>query len=116
MKKLLTKLLKETYTKKALVEQLQLITTDTKANKQFSNGKTLITPDIIDKLPMATVTLAVSLPKEEVARLGRWFRRNIDPQVLLDLRQDPKIIGGCQIIWQGFEGDFSLRKKFKNGG
>ncbi len=64
----------------------------------------------------AVVTLAVSLPKEEIQRLGQWFRRNVHPKVLLDFRQDPKIIGGCRIIWQGFEGDFSLQKKLKNGG
>ncbi len=61
----------------------------------------------------AVITLAVSLPKEEIQRLRQWFRQNVHPQALLEIRQDKKIIGGCQIIWQGFEGDFSLRKKFR---
>jgi len=93
-----------------------MITADTKAKnskplegKLSSDGKSTITPDI-------TITLAVSLPEKEVRRLGRWFRQNIDPQILLDLRRDPKIIGGCQLIWQGFEGDFSLRSKFRGRG
>ena len=64
------------------------------------------------KLPVV-ITLAVALPKEEVRRLSQWLRQNIDPQVTLDLRRDTKIIGGCQIIWQGVEGDFSLRKKLQ---
>lgn len=98
----------------------KLITTDIKAKssrspkkKAFPSGSDLITPGIIEKLPLVFITLAVSLPKEEIKRLGQWFRRNVHPQVLLDIRQDPKIIGGCQIIWQGFEGDFSLRRKFQ---
>lgn len=62
--------------------------------------------------PVVIITLATTLPKEEIRRLGQWFRRNVDPQILLDIRQNPDIIGGCQLIWRGFEGDFSLRKKF----
>lgn len=122
MKKLLNHLLKDTYTKKDLAEQLRLITTDAKAtNFRSSEGKpyldeeTLITPDIIEKLPLVIITLAVSLTKEEIRRLGQWFRQNIDPQILLDLRRDAKILGGCQLIWQGMEGDFSLKRKFQEG-
>ncbi len=62
----------------------------------------------------AVITLAVTLPKKEIQRLKQWFRQNVDPQILLDLRQNAEIVGGCQIIWQGFEGDFSLRKKLKH--
>lgn len=120
MNKQLDELLKNNYTKKDLTDQLRLITTDIKANnhrplggKPSSNEKNLITPDVISQLPTAVVTLAVSLPKEEVSRLGQWFRQNIGPKILLDLRQDKKIVGGCQVIWQGLEGDFSLRKKLQ---
>ncbi len=62
---------------------------------------------------MIIITLAITLPKEEVQRLEQWFRQNVDPQAVLDIRCDQKIIGGCQIIWRGFEGDFSLRKKLR---
>ena len=62
---------------------------------------------------MIIITLAVTLPKEEVQRLNRWFRQNVDSQSKLEIRQDKKIIGGCRIIWQGVEGDFSLRKKLQ---
>jgi len=61
----------------------------------------------------AVITLAVTLPKEEIQRLGRWFRQNVDPRIVLEVRLDPNIVGGCQIIWQGFEGDFSLRKRLR---
>ncbi len=67
------------------------------------------------KKQVVIITLATTLPKEEIRRLGQWFRHNIHPQILLDVHKDPKIIGGCQIIWRGFEGDFSLRKKFQEG-
>jgi hypothetical protein len=70
----------------------------------------------IESLPVIIITLATALPKEEIKRLGRWFRRNVHPQVLLDIHQDDKIIGGCRIIWRGREGDFSLRKKFEGAG
>ena len=64
----------------------------------------------------AVITLAVTLPKKEIQRLGRWFRENVNPRVVLEVRLDPNLVGGCQIIWQGFEGDFSLRKKLKHNG
>lgn len=59
------------------------------------------------------VTLATTLPKEEVRRLGRWFRQNVDPQAVLELRYEAGLIGGCRIIFRGVEGDFSLRRKFQ---
>lgn len=90
-----------------------MITADTKARnpdqpetKAVSDGRILITPDII-------VTLAITLPKEEIQHLKQWFRQNVDPQTILKLRQEAELIGGCRIIWQGVEGDFSLRKKFR---
>jgi len=129
MKKLLAQLLQNNYTKKDILDQLRLITTDIKADshrppegKAFPDLPHLITSDTtaigslvaaVEKLPLATITLAISLPKEEIPQLGQWFRREVDPQVLLEIKKDPQIIGGCQIIWQGFEGDFSLRRKFE---
>lgn len=69
------------------------------------------------KLPKRiSITLAIALPKEEIRRLEQWFREQVDPQILLDIRKDPSVIGGCQIIWQGMEGDFSLLKKLKKNG
>lgn len=97
-----------------------MITTDIKAKNSLSreskvkiDGSDLITPDIIEKLPVVTLTLAIFPTKDETQQLERWFRRNVDPQILLNIRQDPNIIAGCRVIWQGFEGDFSLRKKFQ---
>lgn len=102
------------------MKRSRLITTDIKAKsskpseaKTSSAGSTPITPDIIEKLPVVVITLATTLPKEDARRLKQWFRQNVDPQILLEIREDPKIIGGCQIIWQGVEGDFSLRRKFQ---
>jgi len=122
MEKILAPLLKNNYTKKDLVRQLRLITTDIKKRKYKSlvdktspDQSDLITPDIIENLPLVTITLATVLPKEEIPRLGQWFRRHVNREVLLEIRRDPQIIGGCQIIWQGEEGDFSLRKKFEGG-
>ncbi len=121
MKKLLAQLLKNNYTKRDVLDQLRLITPDIKAKTQDHpeekgslGGKNLITPDTIDKLPVATITLAIPLTPKEVQSLGQWFRRHLHPQTLLKVTKDPQIIGGCRIIWKGFEGDFSLRKKFRN--
>jgi len=108
---------------KKQVEQIRSITPGIKAKissspegKAKTNGSDLITPDIIEKLPVVILTLAIFPTKDETQQLERWFRRNVDPQILLDIRQDPKIIGGCRIIWQGFEDDFSLRSKFRGRG
>ncbi len=120
MEKQLTQLLKNNYTPEDVRRQIRLTTADiTTRNQNLSESNSSpsessqTTPDIIEKLPKVIITLAILLTKEEVRRLGQWFRRNVDPQILLEIRQDHKIIGGCQIIWQGFEGDFSLRRKFE---
>jgi hypothetical protein len=120
MEKLLRQLLQNTYTKQDLLDKVRTITSGVKGKKKlppefkgFKNNLELITPDIIGNLPVVTLTLAIHPTAEEIRQLGQWFRQNVDSQILLDIHQDPEIIGGCRLIWQGFEGDFSLRRKFK---
>lgn len=106
MENQLAQLLKNTYTVEELNQKLTVLKLDTSTLKSLEQA--------IEKLPLAIVTLATTLPKEEIRRLGRWFRRNVNPQALLEIRQDKKMVGGCRIIWQGVEEDFSLRRKFQH--
>ncbi len=105
MKDQLNQLLKNTYTKEGITSQLRRLIPHTEDLKEIESA--------VEGLPVVIITLANTLTKEDIRQLGQWFRRNVNPQVLLDIHQDPKIVGGCQIIWRGFEGDFSLRRKFQ---
>lgn len=105
MKNRLTSLLTNTYTQPDLAEKLRHLTTKTEGLEEIKRD--------IEKLPLVTITLAVAPPKKEINRLGQWFRRNVHPRAILDIHQNPQIIGGCRIIWRGREGDFSLRRKLQ---
>ncbi len=45
----------------------------------------------------------------EVVKLGRWMRRHVHKDVLLDLHTDPTLLGGCAFVWHGVYRDYSLR-------
>lgn len=67
----------------------------------------------INNLPTITIYIPFALPPREAEKLGRWLRENVHPQVMLELRLDPTVIGGCALAWQGRYKDYSLRRLFK---
>lgn len=142
MNQLLASLLKTTYLARNLQRQLThlktealkhpaLITPDIIAKgrrhlpiKRSKEAKGLITPEITEikaaqreaeRLPVVFITLAIHLTKEEETHLGQWFRREVAPNLLLDIKSEPEILGGCKLIWQGREEDLSLRTKLEKG-
>lgn len=61
------------------------------------------------ELPVVEMFLPIVLPIYEVPKLGNWLRENVSKNILVDLRLDPKLIGGCALAWKGTYRDFSLR-------
>lgn len=61
------------------------------------------------KLPYVVVYLPFLPPIYEIPKLGRWLRSNIKPNIMLDIKHDPKLIGGCALVYRGAYRDFSLR-------
>ncbi len=62
----------------------------------------------VSALPVFGIRAPVRLSEEEVARLGAWVREYVDSRALIDSHADPAAIGGCRLLWQGRERDFSL--------
>lgn len=65
--------------------------------------------DNLKKLPVVTVFLPNEPTEREIVNLGKWFRKHLDPYVIMDLRLDPKLHTGCAFVWNGVYHNFSLR-------
>jgi hypothetical protein len=60
-------------------------------------------------LPALTFYVPVRFDDASIERFGTWFRENVEPNLLLTLRIDPKVVGGCAFIWRDVYHDYSLR-------
>lgn len=65
--------------------------------------------DGIAKLPTVTLFLPFIPPIYEVPKLCGWFRGNVGGDVLVDIKNNQELIGGCAVVWKGVYRDFSLR-------
>lgn len=65
----------------------------------------------ISKIQPLIIYVAFDIPSEEVEKIGIWLRREINPYLLCEIKQDPEIIGGCALSWKGIYKDYSLRKR-----
>lgn len=60
-------------------------------------------------VPAVTLYVPIKFSPEHVERFGKWFRDNVQPNILLTLRTDPRAAGGCAFIWKSTYYDHSLR-------
>lgn len=63
----------------------------------------------IQNIPSLVVYTPVLLSKDEVKKLSIWFRKNVAPTMLMDIKVDINVIGGCAFVWNGVYHDYSLR-------
>src|SRR6186997_1087691 len=61
----------------------------------------------IKETPVLNMTLATDLDQSEIAKKAREVFQN---DFFVEIRIDPHLIGGCQVIWKGQVYDFSIRK------
>lgn len=61
------------------------------------------------RLDLVTVFLPFYASIYEVPKLGTWFRKEINEEIILDIKVDVSLIGGCALSWKGVYHDFSLR-------
>jgi hypothetical protein len=59
-------------------------------------------------MPTVTLYVPARFSPEDVERFGMWFRENVQPNILMSLRVDPRSTGGCSMIWNHTYYDFSL--------
>lgn len=60
-------------------------------------------------IPSIILYVPVRFTPDQIERFGVWFRNNVQPNMLLTLRIDPRATGGCSFIWNNTFYDFSLR-------
>lgn len=60
-------------------------------------------------IPSVTLYVPIHFSPVHVERFGTWFRRNVQPNILMTMRTDARTSGGCAFIWKGTYYDFSLR-------
>jgi hypothetical protein len=63
----------------------------------------------IKALPSVNIYIPYEATMGEVVKMGKWFRKNVDPNMLVELHTDPTLLGGCAFAWQGIYRDYSLR-------
>ncbi len=63
----------------------------------------------ISGLPTVALYVPVRFAPEHIMRFGEWFRKNVQPNLLLSVRIDPRVTGGCGVVWGSIYHDFSLR-------
>jgi len=60
-------------------------------------------------IPALTLYVPVRFTPVQIEGLGKWFRENVQPNILLSIHIDPRATGGCGFIWKDTYHDFSLR-------
>jgi|SRR3989344_3432862 len=67
----------------------------------------------ISKLPALTIYLAFEPSDEAIERIGTKVRQLFSPNLILDVKYDPRLIAGCALVWGGVYKDYSLKLKIE---
>jgi hypothetical protein len=67
----------------------------------------------VEALPVMTLYIPVAFPKADLASMATWCREECAPQLLFDVRIDPKVAGGCAFVWNDTYHDFSFTAQSK---
>lgn len=80
---------------------------------QFTKENCYATIEALEKasanLPVVTLFLPFSPTLYEIPRLGKWLRSNVDQKVLMEVKTDVSLIGGCAVSYKGIYQDYSLK-------
>lgn len=60
-------------------------------------------------LQTLTLYLPVVLDDYQLDSLGKWFRQNLNPELIMDIRLNPDLISGCAYAWNGKYKDLSFK-------
>lgn len=63
----------------------------------------------IHTLPSVVVYLPLIFADDEIAKIAGWFRSNVRKDMILEVKIDANVTGGCAFIWNSTYYDFSLR-------
>ena len=60
------------------------------------------------------ITLAFEPNDETLTLFSDWIKKNVNPELLIDLQFDKTIVGGILLIADGVYKDYSIRKRLAN--
>jgi hypothetical protein len=63
----------------------------------------------ISGLPTVALYVPLRFSHEHIERFGEWLRKNVQPNILISMRIDSRVTGGCGLVWKDVYHDFSLR-------
>lgn len=70
--------------------------------------------DQLHLLKNLQLTIAFQPNEETITYFSEWVKKNINKDLLIDLRFDKSIVGGAVIIVKGTYKDYSVRKNLSN--
>lgn len=66
------------------------------------------------KLDAITLTVPVLFSESDVAEIGKWVRKEIAKDVVLEFTVDHAVVAGCRVAWRDRVYDFSFEHYFDN--
>jgi hypothetical protein len=86
-----------------------------KLPKDHTALKKIITSlkDGVNTCPVATLTVSFEPSPEQITEYGEWFRKNVNPNVLLTFIYSAAVVGGCSVAWQGKQVTYDLEYLIK---
>jgi hypothetical protein len=60
-------------------------------------------------VPSVLLYVPIRFTPVQIESFGKWFRENVQPNILLSLHIDPRATGGCSFVWKNTFYDFSLK-------
>lgn len=66
-----------------------------------------------DKLPKVVMSIPFDMPEADVLNIAKTLRtQRVD--LILQIKHDPDLIGGCSLIYNGVLKDYSVRKRIED--
>jgi len=84
-------------------------------NSQMYSSLTERIEKFIESIVPLTIYLVIVPDEDMVQKIGIWLRQNLNqPRLVFDYKIDPRLIGGCAIVYKGVYKDLSLRAKISD--
>lgn len=95
---------KEAYLEGSKVSETAAVSPKADVYKDFEVAR-----DEIDKIEVLTIVLPYELPAGSLKKIGREVKEINGSGILLDFKIDPKLIGGCALVYKGKMRDYSMK-------
>lgn len=80
--------------------------------ESFQQTFTRIEKIVADIKPL-TIYLSFLPGEEQIKQIGSQVRDSYSQKIVIDIKHDPELVGGCAFIWNGVYKDYSIRAKIQ---